>query len=286
MSSVGPGVSAGSAMSASLPQVDVRAKRTHEREHGQHSAARQTADEQGERRGGDERATGALAPEMLSPPVFGAGVVVLGQRCSHETIVLFISGDLTLERRHHGNPRLPPGACPVGTLRHMIPGAPVRSPWREVGAIEGFTYHWPRGDEVWKPMILYETWRHRAPIRLAIGSPDSRLTLYGRDRGWTSVWQVRRNRAVRQLANFLETDDFAATGDRAAIISGKDGRPRLGFSPGEEGLLPEVYRHMRIEVHRDRLEGRGAKNRLIVVASEQETDVMLEHGLAHLVLRS
>lgn len=69
------------------------------------------------------------------------------------------------------------------------------------------------------------------------------------------------------VAVFAETDDFDTTGDHVAVISGKGGSKRAGFSPTE-------------------CHGPYAKNRLAVVATEDEVGVMLDHALAHLRLRA
>ncbi|HTA34508.1 MAG TPA: hypothetical protein VK721_13905 [Solirubrobacteraceae bacterium] len=159
-------------------------------------------------------------------------------------------------------------------------------PWQQVGVIEDFVTRWPEGYEYYGPMAVYETRDDHGSVRLAIGQPTSRLTLYGAERGWVSVWHVVNGRPVQQLANFLETDDFEATGERGALISGKDGARKKGFAPGEDSLLPPVYESMRVEVHRDHFNGPKARNRLAVIATDQDTDAMLDHALAHLHLRS
>jgi hypothetical protein len=166
------------------------------------------------------------------------------------------------------------------------PGHGRLEPWRENAVIEDFVAHWPEGNEHYGPMTVYETRDHHGTVRLAIGQPHSRLPLYGAERGWVSIWHVANGRPVQQLANFIETDDFKETGARAALISGKDGARKKGFAPGEESLLPPVYSEMRIETHRDRLNGPMARNRLVVIATERDTDAMLDHALAHLHLRS
>jgi hypothetical protein len=159
-------------------------------------------------------------------------------------------------------------------------------PWRPDGVIEDFVAHWPEGEEHYRPMEVYQTRDHHGPVRLAIGHPHRRLTLYGTERGWVSVWHVVNGRPVQQLANFIETDNFENTGERAALISGKDGARKKGFAPGEESLLPHVYSDMRLEIHRDRLNGPNGRNRLVVIATDRDTDIMLDHALAHLHLRS
>jgi hypothetical protein len=165
--------------------------------------------------------------------------------------------------------------------------SPTRTqPWQEVGTIEGFVAKWPEGDEPFGSLTVYESADGNGPVQLALGSPQRPLNLYGRVRSWISVWQVRNGKPGRQLANFLETDDFAASGERVALINGKNGQPKVNYSPGEEELLPDIYAPMRVAVQRERIAGPNARNKLVVVAGQGETDAMLDHALTQLRLRT
>lgn len=168
------------------------------------------------------------------------------------------------------------------------PGVPPSaSPsWRQVGSIERFEHRWPEVHEHYGPMTVWEGRDERGPVHLAIGEPQERLTIYGRERGWVSVWEVVNGEPRDQRAVFTETDDFEATGERIAVINGNHGDKKTGFTRGEAHLLPAVYHGMRIDLHRDRCSGPYAKNRLGVIASDRDTEVMLNHALAHLRLRS
>lgn len=168
--------------------------------------------------------------------------------------------------------------------------------WVEVDLIDGFETKWPAPEvlraqghaqlhEHYGPMKVFEGRDEVGLARLAIGAPSERYEFYGRDRGWLSVWEVVNGRPARQLANFIEVDDFAESHDRAALISGKDGGAKKGFSPHERDLLPPSYDGMRVEVQRDRIVGPYSRKRLAVVARDEETDIMLNHALAHLRLR-
>jgi hypothetical protein len=175
--------------------------------------------------------------------------------------------------------------------------ADVDPKWTEVEPIEQFEAVWP-APEAWKaqghdqmhehygPMRVFDGNDGNRVVRLAVGAPEERYEFYGKERGWVSVWEVANDRPVRQLANFIEVDDFDQTGDRAALISGKDGAAKKGFAPTERHLLPAVYDGMRIEVQRDRIVGPYSRNRLVVIARDDEIEVMLNHALAHLRLRS
>jgi hypothetical protein len=171
------------------------------------------------------------------------------------------------------------------------------APWQEADAIEDFVAVWPPPEawrqmghstlrEAYGAMAVYRTTDNRGDAQIALGDPGVRLPLYGRERGWLSTWEVRNERPVRQLANFVEVDDFETTRERAALISGKDGAPKKGYAPGEEHLLPAIYQGMRIEIQRDRLVGPNARNRLVVIATDGDVTTMLDHALGHLRLRS
>ena len=135
-------------------------------------------------------------------------------------------------------------------------------------------------------MPVFEGNDGRDLVRFAIGKPQERIPVYGRERGWISVWEVVNGQPRHQRAVFVETDDFSITGDHVAPIAGKGGEGKKLFEPSERDLLPAVYDGMRVEVHRDRCSGPNAKNRLTVVAREDEFEVMLNHALAHRHVRS
>lgn len=176
---------------------------------------------------------------------------------------------------------------------HAVPagGSPAgrqalgrREPWRQVETIESFEHQWPELREHYGPMAVWESVDDQGPVRLAIGEPRERIELYGRERGWLSVWEVINRQPREQRANFVETDDFATTRERIAHIRGKNGNRMAGYAPSERHLLPAVYANMRIEVQRDRMNGPYAKERLGVVATSDDIEVMLDHALTHLRL--
>jgi hypothetical protein len=168
-----------------------------------------------------------------------------------------------------------------------VKGSEAGVAWHQIGFVEGFEHRWPEGWEHYPEMRVYEGRDDQGVVRLAIGQPDKPLpNLYGRERRWVSIWEVINGKPREQRANFVETDDFATSGERIALISGKGGRKKGLYSPGEEDQLPEIYEGMRLEVQRDRINGPQAKNRLGVVATDTEIEDMLNHALAHVRLRS
>jgi hypothetical protein len=172
------------------------------------------------------------------------------------------------------------------------PAATIRVPprrvgeWQPAGTIDGFVAHWPEGDEPYGSLSVYEAPEELGRVRLAIGEPKNRLVLYGRERGWLSVWLVSGGKPARQLANFLETDNFAETGLRAVLISGKKGNGKGNYLPSDEGLLPDGYRTMRLGVHREHIDGPMARNRLVVLAGDDNIEAMLDHAFIQLYLRT
>ncbi|MGD9573016.1 MAG: hypothetical protein AB7V62_14100 [Thermoleophilia bacterium] len=158
--------------------------------------------------------------------------------------------------------------------------------WREVGLIEGFAHKWPEVHEHYPPMVVYEGDDGRGPVRFCIGVPHERVPVFGSERGWASVWEVVRGVPREQRAVFVETDDFARTGDRIALIAGKDGRPKLMFAPEDRDELPAIYTNLRVANQKDVCRGPRARNRLGVLATDSEQEAMLNHALWHLRLRS
>jgi hypothetical protein len=161
-----------------------------------------------------------------------------------------------------------------------------RVTWEQVDTIEGFDHPWPEVHEHYSAMPVWEGTDAQGTVRFAIGKPNERVPVYGRERGWVSVWEVVNGQPREQRAVFVETDDFESTGDHIAVISGKGGSKKKGFAPHERAALPAVYDRLRVEVHRDRCNGPYAKNRLAVVAKAEEPTVMLDHALHHLRLRA
>jgi hypothetical protein len=170
------------------------------------------------------------------------------------------------------------------TIEHPIGRTTMQ--WRKVGTIDNFDHPWPEVHEHYPPMVVYEAADNVGLVRFCIGVPRERMPVYGRERGWASVWEVVNGQPREQRAVFVDTDDFAATGERIALISGKDGQPKKLFEPNDAPLLPPVYSGMRTAVHRTVCSGPYAKNRLGVLATDDEPEVMLNHALAHLRLRT
>lgn len=132
---------------------------------------------------------------------------------------------------------------------------------------------------------IYETRDADGLHRIALGAPRERAQLYGRERGWFSAWSVV-NGTPRQLrAVFVDCDDFEQSSERAAVIYGLAGDGRKAFPPDRRDELPAMYQSALVEVQRDRCQGPYAKNRLALIASADQVDLMLDHSLRQAKLR-
>ena len=165
--------------------------------------------------------------------------------------------------------------------------ATARHEWTRLPSqIVGYEHRWPEVHEHYGPITVYECLERDGICRIGIGVPRERMEVYGKERGWLSVWSVINGSPRDLLASFTEADDFETTGERVAIIRGRGGAPKAGFAPNERDMLPSLYPDERVAIHRDRCNGPQAKNRLAVVATSQDVELMLEHGLRQWRLRA
>ena len=66
------------------------------------------------------------------------------------------------------------------------------------------------------------------------------------------------------------------TRELIAVIRGSDGGRKM-YGPAEE--LPPTYADFRIATYRDRVQAKGAWNKLAVVTAETDTRTILNHAL-------
>jgi hypothetical protein len=120
--------------------------------------------------------------------------------------------------------------------------------WRLLRERDGESYRWPDGRDRYNP------------YRVFIGT-------------------TRSEGAVPQqpLVEFLAADDYDETRELVAVIRGSDGGRRMY---GSADTLPAVYsEHFRTQIYSDRVVHRGAWNKVVVVAREDDEETILNHAL-------
>ena len=174
----------------------------------------------------------------------------------------------------------------TGKFALPAPSVRRRIEWRAAGTINGYTHSWPReAPEHYADLKVFESTQPTGKVQLALGAVSTPRELYGRERGWVSVWELSNGTPREQRAVFVECDNFSQSGDRIALIYGKDGKSKGLYAPSEIDQLPPEYAALRIGIHRDHCSGRYAKNRLGLLARDDETAAMLAHAMVNLRLR-
>jgi hypothetical protein len=181
----------------------------------------------------------------------------------------------------------------VAALRQPA-GDGVRRPsvrlaaWTKVAEREGESYSWPEGVEHYLPFEVWESVDVDGPVQIGLGRVTVPRVFYGRERFWWLAFEMIGDEKGRPIVVYNEADAQRGTGgakgDLVAVIKGKGHRGRSMFAPGDD--LPDLYDDLPVDVFRNRISGPQAPNRLAVIASGGDRDVMLDHALFQLRLRS
>ena len=150
------------------------------------------------------------------------------------------------------------------------------SRWRQVRRLSDVSYRWPDHAESYEPYIVYgaETVRE-GTVQIALGQ-TVRDGYWGRDRRYLIAFLTAGNPQT-PLVEFLETDDFEATGEYLAVIRGLDGGRKM-FGPTDS--LPDIYRSaFRTEMYKERIGAKGSWNKVAVIAHKDDYETMLNHAL-------
>jgi hypothetical protein len=155
------------------------------------------------------------------------------------------------------------------------PGDDLVTGWQLVDRREGQVYKWPETLEHYDRYDVYrgET-QGEGTVFISLGW-TMRRGAWGADRVYVVSFLSQRAPQT-PLAEFLAADDYAETGELIAVIRGSDGGRRM-YGPTQ--ALPPAYAQFRIATYRDRVQARGAWNKLAVVAAETDTDAILNHAL-------
>jgi hypothetical protein len=161
--------------------------------------------------------------------------------------------------------------------------APVRlgSPdlpeaWRLVHEREGESYRWPKRRDDYSPYrVFIGTTRAEGAVQIGLGE-TIRENAWGRDRKYVVAF-LSGGSPQHPLVEFVAADDFEDTRELVAVIRGSDGGRRM-YGIGDK--LPAVYaQRFRTQIYNERVVHPGVWNKLVVVAREDDTAVMLNHAL-------
>jgi hypothetical protein len=174
-----------------------------------------------------------------------------------------------------------PSVTPVaGGREHDLngsiePGSELVTGWQLVDSREGQIYQWPQTLERYERYDVYRgQTQAEGTVFISLGW-TVRHGAWGTDRVYVVSFLSQRAPQT-PLAEFLAADDYAETGDLIAVIRGSDGSRRM-YRPTED--LPPAYAPFRIATYRDRVQAKGAWNKLAVVAANTDTDAILNHAL-------
>jgi hypothetical protein len=170
------------------------------------------------------------------------------------------------------------GSRRMAEVPPVAPGA-----WVKVGELEDQSYTWPEGTERYDPFELWELRTDEGAIQIGFGNPNIRGEYYGSERGYWVAFEMINGRKGRPILIFMESGDFATTGDLIAVIKGKGDGGRSMFGPGDE--LPAGYADLDVELFKDRISGPQAYNRMAVVAKQGDRQAICTHAALQLGLR-
>jgi hypothetical protein len=156
-------------------------------------------------------------------------------------------------------------------LEHVLP-----STWTKVRELEGQAYRWPELNERYTHYAVYNaTTEREGSVHIALGRAE-RYRTWGRDREYIIAFLTSGAPQV-PLAEFLETDDYAETGEMIAVIRGRDSSRKM-YGPGDS--LPDVYpAEFKTVTYRDYIRMPGSWNKAAVLAHRDDHTTMLNHAL-------
>jgi hypothetical protein len=148
--------------------------------------------------------------------------------------------------------------------------------WRLLRERDGESYRWPDGRDRYDPYrVFIGTTRTEGAVQLGLGE-TIRKNRWGRDRKYVVAF-LSGGAPQQPLVEFLAADDYDETRELVAVIRGSDGGRRMY---GSADTLPAVYsEHFRTQIYSDRVVHRGAWNKVVVVAREDDEETILNHAL-------
>ena len=148
--------------------------------------------------------------------------------------------------------------------------------WRDVREREGESYTWPKGRDRYKPYrVFLGTTRAEGAVQIGVGE-TIRKNRWGRDRKYVVAF-LSAGSPQQPLVEFVAADDYEQTRELVAVIRGSDGGRRM-YGVGD--ALPAVYtERFRTDFYNERVVYPGAWNKIVVVAREDDDEVILNHAL-------
>jgi len=157
-------------------------------------------------------------------------------------------------------------------------GGPLDLPedWRLVRERDGESYRWPSERDRYKPYrVFLGTTRAEGAVQIGLGQ-TIRKQKWGRDRKYVVAF-LSAGSPQQPLVEFVAADDYEQTRELVAVIRGSDGGRRM-YGVGD--ALPAVYAdRFRTQIYNERVVYPGAWNKIVVVAREDDHEVILNHAL-------
>lgn len=157
---------------------------------------------------------------------------------------------------------------------------PINGEWEFVEERSGERYPWPTGTDNYDRF-----WVYRAPDTRLFATGIVPGGYQGRD-FWMTFYLGSGGGSKRPVVLFVAADDYADSGEAAAIIRGKGSTGKAMF--GMDDVLPEVYEHgFKIQLYKDRVtsETGYSYNKAGVVVRADDHVGMLRHAQAQMDLR-
>jgi hypothetical protein len=183
-----------------------------------------------------------------------------------------------------GVPAVPKSPRPAPSGASVYPAGVLPSgAWQKVGELDGQTYSWPEGVEIYDPFEVWEADVATARVQIGLGRADKRATFFGRERGYWLAFEMVNGAKRRPIVVFTEADDAETSGDVVAVIKGKGDGGRSMFGPGD--TLPAGYETLEVDIFRKHVTGKQAFKRMAVIARGSDRQAMCTHALLQLGLR-
>ncbi len=166
-----------------------------------------------------------------------------------------------------------PTATPVTAA---APVADLPQHWQLVRELEGQTYSWPDKKESYQQYRIFAGTVREGTVHIALG--QTTRDAWGRERTYVIAFLTGGSPQV-PLVEFLEADDYPASGELVAIIRGSGGpKSKKMYGPGDP--LPEDYQqNFRTQLFADRISSSGAWNKTAVIARADDETTLLNHAL-------